>query len=124
MAANVLIVDDSGTMRLMVRRALEMAGLDVGEVYEASNGIEALAAYRAGRVDVMFLDLTMPDMDGYQVLETLRKEDLNCLVIVVSADVQEKAQERVLAMGAIAFIRKPITAEGLRDVLKQYGVVV
>ena len=57
-------------------------------------------------------------------LETLRKEDLNCLVIVVSADVQEKAQERVLAMGAIAFIRKPITAEGLRDVLKQYGVVV
>ena len=56
--------------------------------------------------------------------EALRKEDLNCLVIVVSADVQEKAQERVLAMGAIAFIRKPITAEGLRDVLKQYGVVV
>ena len=45
-------------------------------------------------------------------------------MIVVSADVQEKAQERVLAMGAIAFIRKPITAEGLRDVLKQYGVVV
>ena len=94
------------------------------EITQAANGIEALAAYRAGHVDVMFLDLTMPDMDGYQVLETLRKEDLNCLVIVVSADVQEKAQERVLAMGAIAFIRKPITAEGLRDVLKQYGVVV
>ena len=94
------------------------------EITQAANGIEALAAYRAGHVDVMFLDLTMPDMDGYQVLETLRKEDLNCLVIVVSADIQEKAQERVLAMGAIAFIRKPITAEGLRDVLKQYGVVV
>ena len=121
-AIRVLLVDDSPIARKMLIKALP-PDWDI-EITQASNGIEALAAYRAGRVDVMFLDLTMPDMDGYQVLETLRKEDLNCLVIVVSADVQEKAQERVLAMGAIAFIRKPITAEGLRDVLKQYGVVV
>ena len=122
MAVSVLVVDDSPIARKMLIKALP-PDWDI-EITQASNGIEALAAYRAGRVDVMFLDLTMPDMDGYQALETLRKEDLNCLVIVVSADVQEKAQERVLAMGAIAFIRKPITAEGLRDVLKQYGVVV
>ena len=122
MAVSVLVVDDSPIARKMLIKALP-PDWDI-EITQASNGIEALAAYRAGRVDVMFLDLTMPDMHGYQVLETLRKEDLNCLVIVVSADVQEKAQERVLAMGAIAFIRKPITAEGLRDVLKQYGVVV
>ena len=122
MAVSVLVVDDSPIARKMLIKALP-PDWDI-EITQASNGIEALAAYRAGHVDVMFLDLTMPDMDGYQVLETLRKEDLNCLVIVVSADVQEKAQERVLAMGAIAFIRKPITAEGLRDVLKQYGVVV
>ena len=122
MAVSVLVVDDSPIARKMLIKALP-PDWDT-EITQAANGIEALAAYRAGHVDVMFLDLTMPDMDGYQVLETLRKEDLNCLVIVVSADVQEKAQERVLAMGAIAFIRKPITAEGLRDVLKQYGVVV
>ena len=122
MAVSVLVVEDSPIARKMLIKALP-PDWDI-EITQAANGIEALAAYRAGHVDVMFLDLTMPDMDGYQVLETLRKEDLNCLVIVVSADVQEKAQERVLAMGAIAFIRKPITAEGLRDVLKQYGVVV
>lgn len=122
MAVSVLVVDDSPIARKMLIKALP-PDWDI-EITQAANGIEALAAYRAGHVDVMFLDLTMPDMDGYQALETLRKEDLNCLVIVVSADVQEKAQERVLAMGAIAFIRKPITAEGLRDVLKQYGVVV
>ena len=122
MAVSALVVDDSPIARKMLIKALP-PDWDI-EITQAANGIEALAAYRAGHVDVMFLDLTMPDMDGYQVLETLRKEDLNCLVIVVSADVQEKAQERVLAMGAIAFIRKPITAEGLRDVLKQYGVVV
>ena len=103
MAVSVLVVDDSPIARKMLIKALP-PDWDI-EITQAANGIEALAAYRAGHVDVMFLDLTMPDMDGYQVLETLRKEDLNCLVIVVSADVQEKAQERVLAMGAIAFIR-------------------
>lgn len=122
MPVSVLVVDDSPIARKMLIKALP-PDWDIA-ITQASNGIEALAAYRAGSVDVMFLDLTMPDMDGYEVLATLRKEDLNCLVIVVSADVQEKAQERVLEMGAIAFIRKPITAEGLRDVLKEYGIVV
>ena len=122
MTVSVLIVDDSPMARKMLIRAIPPEW-DI-RITQAGNGMEALEAYRSGQIDVMFLDLTMPEIDGFQVLETLRKEDLNCLVIVVSADVQEKAQERVLAMGAIAFIRKPITAEGLRDVLKQYGVVV
>ena len=122
MAVSILVVDDSPIARKMLIRALPPEW-DV-EISQASNGFEALAAYRAGKVDVMFLDLTMPDMDGFQVLETLRKEDLNCLVIVVSADVQDLAQERVKRLGAITFIRKPITAEGLGEVLKQYGIVI
>ena len=72
----------------------------------------------------MFLDLTMPEMDGYEVLETLRKEDLNCLVIVVSADIQPRAQERVLGLGAIAFIKKPVDAQKVETVLRQYGILV
>lgn len=122
MAVSILVVDDSPIARKMLIRSLP-PDWDV-EITQASNGFEALAAYRTGQVDVMFLDLTMPDMDGYQVLETLRKEDLNCLVIVVSADVQELAQERVKRLGAISFIRKPITTDGLGEVLRQYGIVV
>jgi CheY-like chemotaxis protein len=94
------------------------------QITQASSGVEALAAYRAGQVDVMFLDLTMPEMDGYQVLETLRREDLNCLVIVVSADIQEKAQQRVRELGAIAFIKKPVDAEKIKTVLHLYGIYV
>ena len=122
MTVSILVVDDSPIARKMLIRALPPEW-DV-EIAQAGNGLEALAAYRAGRVDVMFLDLTMPDMDGYQVLETLRKEDLNCLVIVVSADIQERAQERVRELGAIAFIRKPITTDGLSKVLLDYGIIV
>lgn len=122
MPTSVLIVDDSPIARKMLARSLP-PDWNV-EVREAANGVEALAHYRSGTVDLMFLDLTMPEMDGYEVLETLRKEDLNCIVVVVSADVQEKARERVLALGAVAFVRKPVQADELRNVLRKYGVIV
>ena len=72
--------------------------------------VERPALYRDGKASVMFLDLTMPDMSGYQVLETLRHEDLNTFVIVVSADIQPQAQARVRELGAIAFVAKPVTS--------------
>ncbi|MBI2309174.1 MAG: response regulator [Rhodocyclales bacterium] len=122
MTASVLVVDDSPMARKMLIRALPPEW-DI-EITQAGSGREALDAYRAGRVDVMFLDLTMPEIDGYTVLETLRREDLNCLVIVVSADIQEKAQERVLDLGAIAFIKKPVDAAKVQAVLKDYGIIV
>ncbi len=122
MPVSVLVVDDSPIARKMLIRSLP-GTWDI-EIAQAGNGLEALAAYRAGRVDLMFLDLTMPEMDGYEVLETLRREDLNCLVIVVSADIQPRAQERVLEMGAIAFIRKPVDADKVETVLRQYGMLM
>jgi CheY-like chemotaxis protein len=122
MSVSVLVVDDSPIARKMLIRALP-ADWDI-EITQATGGAEALAAYRAGNVEVMFLDLTMPDIDGYQVLETLRREDMNCLVIVVSADIQPEAVDRVLGMGAIAFVRKPVDATKIEAVLRQYGIVV
>lgn len=122
MPVSVFVVDDSPIARKMLIRSLPPTW-DI-EITQAGNGIEALAAYRSGKVDVMFLALTMPEMDGYQVLETLRKEDINCLVVVVSADVQPRAQERVLGLGAIAFIRKPVDAETVATVLRDYGILV
>ncbi|MCF8178622.1 MAG: response regulator [Sulfuritalea sp.] len=122
MPVSILVVDDSPIARKMLIRALP-SNWDV-EIAQAGTGAEALAAYRSGKVDVMFLDLTMPEMDGYEVLETLRHEGLNCLVIVVSADVQPQAQERVLNLGAISFIKKPVDALKIEAVLKQYGIQV
>ncbi len=92
------------------------------EISYAANGREALELYRAGRASVMFLDLTVPDMTGYQVLDALQHEDLNTFVIVVSADVQPMAKERVRSLGAIALLEKPVTPEALRPVLKEYGL--
>lgn len=122
MSVSVLVVDDSPMARKMLIRALPPEW-DI-TIAQAGNGAEALACYRQGGVDVIFLDLNMPEMDGYQVLEALRREDLNCLVIVVSADIQEAAQERVRGLGAIAFIKKPVDPLRVQTVLKEYGLLV
>ena len=122
MSTSVLVVDDSAMARKMLIAALP-SSWDI-TIQQACNGLQALEAYRAGGIDVMFLDLTMPEMDGFQVLEHLKKEDMNCLVIVVSADIQPESQQRVKQLGAIAFMRKPINAQAVHAVLKEYGLAL
>lgn len=121
MAIPLLICDDSNMARKQVLRSLP-AGWDVAITY-AENGVQGLAAIRAGKGEMVFLDLTMPELDGYGVLETIRAEDLNAMVIVISADIQPEARERVLKLGAIDFIQKPVNAEKLAETLKKFGLL-
>lgn len=97
-------------------------GWDVSISY-AGNGLEALAAIRQGKGEMVFLDLTMPEMDGFSVLETIRDEDLKSVVIVISGDIQPVARERVLQLGAIDFIKKPINQDKLRQTLETFGLL-
>ncbi|MDH4275475.1 MAG: response regulator [Gammaproteobacteria bacterium] len=120
MATNVLVVDDSSTSRKMLMKALP-SQWDIS-VTQAANGQEALDLYRTGKVDVMFLDLTMPVMDGFQLLEHLQKEGLNCIVFVVSADVQPLAIERAKKLGAAEFIPKPVTSDKIIELLGRFGL--
>ncbi len=120
MSLPVLVVDDSGMSRKLTIRALPK-DWDI-EISQAANGFEALEGYHDGKAHVMFLDLTMPGMDGFEVLETLQKEGLDCFVIVVSADVQPEAEIRAKELGAMAFIRKPINSEKVIEILTEYGI--
>lgn len=120
MVTPLLICDDSLFARKQVQRALP-ADWEV-EVSTAANGQEALAAIRQGRGDVVLLDLTMPEMDGYEVLAHIRAEGLKSVVIVISADIQPEAQERVRQLGALDFIRKPVDAGQLMATLRRYGL--
>lgn len=120
MSLPVLVVDDSGMSRKLTIRALPK-DWDI-EISQAANGFEALESYHEGKAHVMFLDLTMPGMDGFEVLETLQREGLDCFVIVVSADVQPEAEIRAKELGAMAFIRKPINSEKVIEILTEYGI--
>ncbi|TPH12518.1 response regulator [Litorilituus lipolyticus] len=120
MSTKLLICDDSNMARKQVARSLP-DGWDV-DVSFASDGIEGIEAIKAGKGDVLLLDLNMPKMDGYQVLETILKEDLPTLTIVISGDIQPEAHARVTGMGALDFIQKPVSKDTLTKVLSAYGV--
>lgn len=121
MAIPLLICDDSQMARKQIVKSLP-EGWDVDVSY-ASNGLEALQAIRQGKGDMVLLDLTMPELDGFGVLEAIRKDDLNCIVIVISGDIQPIARERVMQLGAIDFIKKPISPEKLRQTLETFGLL-
>ncbi len=93
------------------------------DIVFATNGQEALDILRRGEADLMFLDLNMPEMDGYEVLEQVRKDDLPVLTIVVSGDIQPEARERTRKLGAIDFIKKPIDPGHLEKILADYGLL-
>ena len=111
----LLVCDDSAMARKQLIRALPPEW--PVSITQASQGEEAMAAIRQGLGEVVLLDLTMPVMDGYQVLAQVREEGHACRILVVSGDVQEEARRRVTELGALAFIRKPAPAEALRETL-------
>ncbi|WP_246077872.1 response regulator [Neptunomonas concharum] len=116
----VIICDDSSLARKQMARALE--GWNV-EITLAEQGLEAIEAIRAGKGDLLFLDLNMPILDGYGVLERIQRDDLPTMVLVVSGDIQPDARNRVKALGALDFIKKPINPDIVSDVLHQYGLL-
>ena len=121
MAIPLLICDDSNMARKQVERSLPK-DWEV-DISLASNGYECLESIRAGKGEVVLLDLTMPDMDGYTVLQQIKEEALKCVVIVISGDIQPAARERVKSLGALEFIKKPIESEVLEGLLKSYGLL-
>ena len=121
MTIPVLICDDSALARKQMARTLPK-DWDV-EISYATNGAEGLDVIRAGKGEIVFLDLNMPVMDGYEVLQAMQQQDLPALVIVVSGDIQIKAHERVKALGALDFIQKPVSAEAISNILQEYGIL-
>jgi chemotaxis protein CheY-P-specific phosphatase CheC/DNA-binding NarL/FixJ family response regulator len=120
MSTKLLICDDSKVARKQLARSLP-EDWDV-DISFASNGVEGIAAIKSGKSDVLLLDLNMPKMDGYQVLTKIISEDLPTLTVVVSGDSQPEAHKRVKKLGAIDFLKKPVSKEILTDVLISYGL--
>ncbi|MCX4027558.1 response regulator [Endozoicomonas sp. SM1973] len=120
MSTHVLICDDSTVARKQMARALPEEW-DV-EVSFAKHGQEGMEALVSGKGEVLFLDLNMPVMDGYEVLSEIKKNNLDVMTIVVSGDIQEDARKRVLQLGAIEFIKKPVTSDDIEAILKRYGL--
>ncbi|MDF2152172.1 response regulator [Vibrio sp. CAU 1672] len=116
----ILICDDSAVARKLISRSiLQDSSL---HLLEAQDGYEALQIMTEQNVDVLFLDLTMPVMDGFELLEALPVSNYPTKVIIVSGDVQQEAKQRCLDLGAIDFLEKPFTEEQVIPLYKQLGL--
>ncbi|NDV89715.1 response regulator [Alteromonas sp. 345S023] len=118
---SVLVCDDSLVARKQVAKCLPQ-DWDVA-VHFAKNGQEALTALREGKGHLLLLDLNMPVLDGYGTLEAIKTQGLATRVIVVSGDIQPEAYDRVIALGALDFIQKPVAPKNLRDVLDKHNIL-
>lgn len=117
MTKPIIICDDSAMARKQLARSLP-ADLDAHITF-ATNGEEALAALAQGLGELLFLDLTMPVMDGFETLEAIKDRGVSTNVVIISGDVQEEAQRRVFALGAVDFIKKPADPAVIADLLKR-----
>src|SRR5580704_1771533 len=109
MSFRVLIVDDSPAMRGFVRRVLDFSGLEVGAVFEAGNGLEALDLLSREWVDVILTDINMPQMDGETLVATLAQSAslASVPVIVISTDATTTRMDHLRALGVRGYLAKP-----------------
>ncbi len=118
MALNVLVVDDSAVMRAMIIKTLRMTGLPVGEVYQAANGQEGLAALAEHWIDPGIVDINMPVMDGEEMIERMQGDPdvADTPIIVISTEGSETRINRLIQKG-VEFVHKPFRPETIRDIV-------
>ncbi len=121
MSFNILIVDDSRTIRSVIRKTLLIAGVPTGELYEASNGLEGLQIMKDNWVDLCFADINMPVMNGIEMIEKMLADQMleKLPVVIVSTEGSKTRIEELFRKGVRAYLRKPITPEIIRNVVKE-----
>ncbi|AQM66994.1 response regulator [Vibrio campbellii] len=116
----ILICDDSAVARKLITRSIVQ---DTSlHLLEAQDGHEALKILAEQNIDVLFLDLTMPVMDGFEVLESLPVSQYPTKIVIISGDVQHEAKQRCLELGAMDFIAKPLAEEEIIPLYEKLGL--
>ena len=115
----ILVTDDSKMARKMVIKTLTENIEGDLEIFEAQNGQEALDLYKEISPKIVFLDLTMPIMDGFAALEKIKEFDENAKVVVISADIQKLSMDRILQLGAFNFVKKPIDSSKMKQIFEK-----
>lgn len=112
--SHILIVDDSPTIRRMVRASLAPLGLPV---LEAGSGLEAIERLALGPIQLMLLDLNMPDMHGLEVLGFVRSTEhfQRVPVIVLTTRGDDESRTAAMRAGATRYLTKPFTPQSLLD---------
>lgn len=116
----VLVCDDSLVARKQVAKLI--SHYPDFEVVFATNGEEAWSILNTQEIGLLCLDLTMPVLDGIGLLSRMKTHKLMCHTIVISADIQPQMKHRVLSLGALDFIEKPVNSDALTNIMHKFGI--
>lgn len=119
MGKNVLLVDDSSTMRKIIGRSLRQAGIDFDNIFEAGDGLEALEVLESENVDLVLSDINMPNMDGISFLREKSTRDAikDIPVLMISTETGEDIIGEAKSLGAVGALKKPFTPDKVNEVL-------
>lgn len=116
MSKQILVVDDEPNVRLNYRVTLETEGFTV---LEANCGAQALEHFGNNHFELAILDLRMPEMDGLELLAEMRKRGITTPTVIITAYGDIPHAVRAMKLGAIDFLKKPLTPEQLRQITKE-----
>ena len=121
MAYNILIVDDSFPMRAVIKKVIKASGFDIGQLFEAGNGKEALQFLNEQWLDLVLTDYNMPDMNGLELLDAIKQNEtlMDIPVVIVTTEGSDQRVETFLRQGAAAYIKKPFTPEQIKSQLNR-----
>lgn len=119
MAYRVLVVDDSSSIRAIIKKIIKVSGFDVAEFLDACDGREALSIMAANRVDLVLTDINMPNMNGLELITRIKENDhlASIPVVVVSTEGSEKKMAEAMALGAVGYVKKPFVPEEIKQTL-------
>jgi len=119
MAVNVLIVDDSFSMRSIIKKTIKVSGFEVGKFLEAADGREALKVLVNEWVDILLTDINMPNMNGMELIGEMKKDEVlrSIPVVMVTTEGSERRVREAMEMGARGYIMKPFLPEEIKGTL-------
>ena len=117
MGYNILVVDDSATARIFITKSLQVGGVDIGELYQAANGQEALKIIEEEWVDIVLSDINMPEMNGIEMVNKMNEDGLmkTIPVVIISTERSAARIEELRNSGIRDYIRKPFTPENIKN---------
>lgn len=116
MAYDILIVDDSASMRSVIKRTLNMTDIECGYIFEAGNGREALDVLGREKIDLVLADINMPELNGIELIRIMRTENpiIAVPVVIISTEASQSRIQEFQHYGSIGYIHKPFTPEAIK----------
>jgi two-component system chemotaxis response regulator CheY len=118
----ILIVDDSRTQRAIIRKIINMTGLEDIQIYEAGNGLEGIEQVKQNDIDLIFTDINMPEMNGEEMIEVLINSEYSKIpIVVLTSKGSDITKNKLVEKGIKAFLVKPFTPEDVSELLERFS---